>query len=358
MNIAITKDDLGTALLRVQGACSGRAVIPALSGVLLRAHGETLETVASNGAMQISHSVPCGVLGAGGVVLSGLNDFVSRFGPQEISLAIDNKFKAVLKSGAAICSLNGTDPVEFPVFATEARQSFPIEQAKLKSMLRRALVSVSTDYMGRIQLCGVQFELKDGLLTLVATDGRRLSKTTHEIASNDIMGTVPTKAVIELIRLLDDEGDMTVLIGNRAAQFRLGSTVLETKLLDSNYPNWRQVIPGDCTARVSLSREELQSKVRLVGSVTPKANKSLSMLSVFGRNTFSLKCCGESEASDSVAVNYSGREFAITLNPDYVLDVLGALDDDEVHLEFTDDLSPFVIKADNFLSVIMPMRHT
>lgn len=359
MNITITKDDLSHALRRVQGAIASRTTLPILSYVLLCAKGESLQLVASNLDLQISHTVPAGVLGAGEVALnqSGLSAFVNQFGPQEISLAIDDKFKATLKSGGAVCSLSGTDAVEFPVFSAQPGQSFPVEQAKLKSMLRRTLFSVSTDSM-RPMLNGVRFELKNGTLTIISTDGRRASRATHEIASNDISGTIPTKAATELMRLLSDEGDVTVSIGKSKAQFTLGNTVLETKLIDFVYPNWRQIIPGDCVARVTVAREELQSSIRLVSSIILEANKSPSMRADFARHVLKLKCVGESTASDSLAVKYDGKDFAITLNPDYVLDVLNALDDDEVHLEFTDDLSPFVIKADNFLGVIMPMRTT
>lgn len=360
MNITISKNDLSTALRRVQGACSGRSVIPALSGVLLRAKGEMLEAVASNGDMQISHSVPCGVLGAGEALipLARLSLFVNQFGPQEISIDVDAKFRATLKSGAKRASLCGLNPVDFVQFTDEQRVAISMAQADLKSALKRTLIAVSTDVTRHI-LNGVHFELKENVLTMVSTSGRHLCRVTHEVQGDGVRATLPTKGATELMRLLDDEGSTVVEFGPNTAAFTVGDTVMTSKLMSEGYPNFRNAIPKECVERVAINREELLSSIRLVNSTEVDANKFPKILVKFERNRLSLESAWQtSDAGDSIAINYTGKDLTFPLEPDQVSEILSALTEDEVHIEMIDELSQFVIKAGNFLGLTMPYRPT
>jgi DNA polymerase-3 subunit beta len=135
--------------------------------------------------------------------------------------------------------------------------------------------------------------------------------------------------------------------------------MLVSKLIEGTFPNYRQVIPTECKERVALERESLLNAVRRASLLcTDKAN---SVRLQFGKNNLSIvaKSPDVGEAKESLAINYKGKELAVAFNPDYLIDPLRNLVNDEVYFEMTDELSPGVIKVNApFIYVIMPMRVT
>ena len=175
---------------------------------------------------------------------------------------------------------------------------------------------------------------------------------------------VPAKAVNELTRLLQDKGTVEIKFGENQASFALQnensfSVLLITKLIEGNYPNYRQVIPGEAKERISLPREEFQQALRRAEIMTSEKANSVKL--AFGKNTLTITANSPEvgEARETMAVNYKGKEMAIAFNPRYLIDPLTALTEDEVFIELIDELSPGVVKINGpFLYVVMPMRLT
>jgi DNA polymerase-3 subunit beta len=130
-----------------------------------------------------------------------------------------------------------------------------------------------------------------------------------------------------------------------------------TKLIEGNYPNYRQVIPGETKERIALGREEFMHALRRAEIMTSEKSNSVKLN--FGKNKLEITANSPEvgEAKESLAINYKGKEMAIAFNPKYMIDPLTALPDDEVFLELIDELSPGVLKINGpFLYVVMPMR--
>jgi DNA polymerase-3 subunit beta len=239
-----------------------------------------------------------------------------------------------------------------------------VPQDKLKGMLRRTAFAVSTDET-RYVLNGLFFSLKEHKVTMVATDGRRLALTDEEVdvpTDRQADFIVPTKAINELSRLLVEKGDVQFGFTENQAAFSLvdaqGLQVLVvTKLVEGAYPNYRQVIPAEARERVALPREDLLQALRRAEIMTSEKSNSVKL--TFGRNSLAITANTPDvgEVRESMAINYKGRDLAIAFNPGFLMEALKALDNDEVFLEFTDELSPGVLKINGpFLYVIMPMR--
>jgi DNA polymerase-3 subunit beta len=214
-------------------------------------------------------------------------------------------------------------------------------------------------------LNGLLFSLKDHKLTMVATDGRRLALVDEEVdvpAGSEGDFIVPSKAINEMGRLLSDKGTVQIKFTENQASFTLAQetgpgTLVITKLIEGNYPNYRQVIPAESKERIPLVREELLAGLRRAEIMT--SDKSNSVKLSFTKNNLSITANTPEvgEARESIAVNYKGRDLAIAFNPAYLMDPLKALDADEVFFELSDELSPGVLKINGpFLYVIMPMR--
>jgi DNA polymerase-3 subunit beta len=199
---------------------------------------------------------------------------------------------------------------------------------------------------------------------MVATDGRRLALTDEDVDFGEVAVEfiVPTKAINELNRLLQVTGEAEIRMTENQVSFLLKddnglNTLLITKLVEGNYPNYRQVIPGESAERVVLVREELLQALRRTEIMTSEKSNSVKM--TFTRNNLAITANTPDigEARESLAINYKGRDLAVAFNPVYLMDPLKALDTDEVYLELTDELSPGVLRINApFLYVIMPMR--
>jgi DNA polymerase-3 subunit beta len=214
-------------------------------------------------------------------------------------------------------------------------------------------------------LNGIFISLKEHKMTIVATDGRRLALTDEEVdISEHSQGEfiIPAKAVNELNRLLQDKGDVTIKYAENQAEFTLNddkgfSVVIISKLIEGNYPNYRQVIPGEAKERISLPREEFLHALKRAEIMTSEKANSVKL--TFGKNNLAITANSPEvgEARESMAVNYKGKEMAIAFNPKYMIDPLNALTQDEVFIELIDELSPGVLKINGpFLYVVMPMR--
>jgi DNA polymerase-3 subunit beta len=233
-------------------------------------------------------------------------------------------------------------------------------------MLRKTSFGISTDE-SRYVLNGIFISLKDHKMTMVATDGRRLALVDEEVdVSEKSQGEfiVPAKAVAELNRLLQDKGVIEIRYSDNHASFTLKddkgfSILIVSKLIEGNYPNYRQVIPGEVKERVSLMREEFLHALRRAEIMTSEKANSVKL--AFGKNNLAITANSPEvgEARESLAINYKGKEMAIAFNPKYLIDPLNALVNDEVFIELIDELSPGVLKINGpFLYVVMPMRLT
>jgi len=231
-------------------------------------------------------------------------------------------------------------------------------------MLKRTSFAVSTDET-RYVLNGIFVSFKDHKVTLVATDGRRLALMDEEADVNGENQTefiVPTKAIAELNRLLQEKGTVEIKYTENQAAFELkGGEGVEvkviTKLVEGNYPNFKQVIPAESGERIPLAREEFLQALRRAEIMTSEKSNSVKL--AFTKNNLAITANTPEvgEARESMAINYKGKDLAIAFNPGYLMDPLKALDNDEVFLELTDELSPGVVKINGpFLYVIMPMR--
>ena len=237
---------------------------------------------------------------------------------------------------------------------------YQVEQNMLRDCIRRTEYAISTDTT-RYVLNGISLSFRNGKMTLVATDGRRLAlaETALEFPEEQQLDAIlPTKAVGELRRLLDEVGTVTIRFTRNQAAFEINDTLLISKLIDGNYPNYRQVIPTDCKESIELPCGELLETVRRVSLLS--VDKSTNIKLNFRENELEVASSAEGvgEAHESMTITYSGRPLSISFNPDFFMAPLKTMAGDTViTLNLIDEMSPGVLKiGDEFLYVLMPMR--
>lgn len=367
MKLSISKEQVIQGLQSVQNVVGTRSTLPILSNVLLRAHDSKVELTATDLDVTISSTVEAQVEQEGATTLPVKRFFgiARELSASMLELETDEKNICTLQAGPSFYRIHGLAAEEFPPIPSFAeKKKVTLPQEKLKSMLRKTSFAISTDET-RFVLNGIFMSLKEHKVAMVATDGRRLALADEEVeVPPDGQGEfiIPTKAINELNRLLQPKGDIEIRFTENQVAFTLqdekgASIVIVSKLVEGNYPNYRQVIPSETKERIALPREELLHALRRAEIMT--TDKSNSVKLAFTRNNLSItaNCPEVGEARESIAINYNGQNVAIAFNPAYLMDPLKALDEDEVFLELIDELSPGVLKVNGpFLYVLMPMR--
>ena len=364
MKFRISKEAFLDGLQKVQHVVSSRTTLPILSNVLIVAKGGRIQFTTTDLDVGITGSVEAQIDKEGATTLPArrLVSIVRELPTSEIEVSVDAKNHASIRSGPAFFKIIGLSDSEFPPLPDfQGSKEFRIPQVVLRDGLRKTAYAISSDET-RYVLNGIFASFHDGKMTLVATDGRRLAMVDSDLefpASHETDVIIPTKAVQELQRLLGDTGEVIVKLTDNQVSFTIGDSLLASKLIEGNYPNYRQVIPGDALERVVISREALLETVRRVSLLA--SDKSNSVKLVFSENQIEVTANSPDvgEAQESMDVIYQGKPMQIAFNPEFLQAPLRNLETTDVYLDLIDEMSPGVLRIEGtFLYVLMPMRVT
>jgi DNA polymerase-3 subunit beta len=373
MKFKINQDHFSNGLQQVLNVVGARATMPILSNVLIDAADGHISLTTTNLDLGIRCRIKADVSEPGAITLPvrKLATIIRQLPQNEIFIETSDKNQAKITSGGSMFKIMGISPEEFPPLPSfENRHVFELSQTELVSMLKSVSYAQSNDE-NRYILNGVYFNFAEQKLTLVATDGRRLALTALDTEiSDDNSGNLilPAKTVAELERLMGKGEKVKIAFNDRQAAFEIGINdsgdtglvdhlYLVSKIVEGNYPNYRQVIPKETEHRVKVERELMLECVHRAALVT--SDKSNSVKLKVSKNL--LEISGSSseygESHESMAIAYDGPEVQVAFNPQFLMEPLKALTKDEVFFEFKDELSPGLFKTlDNFICVVMPLR--
>jgi DNA polymerase-3 subunit beta len=372
MKFKINRDHFSNGLAQVLNVVGSKATMPILSNVLIEAEKDHITLTTTNLDLGIRCKIKAEVKEGGAVTLpvKRLATIVRELPNVDVSVDAAPNHQVKLASGGSNFRIMGIGKEEFPPlpeFGDE--KSFTLEQAELTNMLKSVAYAQSTDET-RYILNGVYFNFRDGKLSLVATDGRRLALMAKELevppASAGAI-ILPAKTVSELLRMLDKGEKLKVSFNDRRAAFQINtdkdtsglidSIYLYSKVVEGNYPNYQQVIPKETHQRIKLERELLLQCVHRAALVCNEKSNSVKLKLSSNLLEITAQSPDFGEAHESMAISYSGPDLQVAFNPLFVMDPLKALAKDEVFFELKDEVSPGVFKTlDSFICVIMPVR--
>ena len=372
MKFKINRDHFANGLAQVLNVVGSKATMPILSNVLIEAEKDQISLTTTNLDLGIRCKIKAEVKETGSVTMpvKRLAGIVRELPNVDVSVDASPNHQVKLTSGGSNFRIMGIGKDEFPPlpeFGDE--KSFTLEQGELTSMLKSVAYAQSSDET-RYILNGVYFNFKDGKLTLVATDGRRLAHISKEMdVPADTAGAIilPAKTVGELLRLLDKGEKLKINFNDRRAAFQIGtdkdgsglidSIYLYSKVVEGNYPNYQQVIPKETHQRIKLERELFLQCVHRAALVCSEKANSVKIKLTSNLLEITAQSPDFGEAHESMAIGYSGPELQVAFNPQFVMDPLRALTKDEVFFEVKDEVSPGVFKTiESFICVIMPVR--
>jgi len=380
MKIKCMKQDILDGLQAVQSIVGGKTPIPILSNVLLEAEGKELVLTTTDLEVGMRRKVAAKVEKKWAITLPAkrLLAILRELPVSEVTLeAIDGK-EVEIRYDASYFKVLGLPKDDFPKLPEfDKTGSLKIARAPFADLIRKTHYAVSHDE-SRYVLNGLYLLLSKGKVTGVATDRRRLAlcEIPADVPEGADRGVIiPTKAVLELGRILerkkteegekksekkgDAEGEAEIFLGDTQAAFSTGDCTLVTRLVEGHFPNYQQVVPQKSAHKLLIGREELLAAARRVALLTSDQANSIKVALKKNRLILSTNTPEVGEAWEELTIAYAGDEFAIAFNPQYLVDVLKNLDEQEVVFEITDALNPGVIRSGkSFLYVIMPIRLT
>lgn len=279
----------------------------------------------------------------------------------EIKLTIDND-KVLIQARQARFNIATLPAQDYPSLEMiPAQDSFSIESKVLKHLLSSTAFSMANQD-GRHYLNGTLLDLANNQLNCVATNGHRLALCKYELESEheEQQILLPRKIVYELIRLLEDsEDNVEVEFGVNFCRFKLGETLITTKLIDGKFPDYQRVIPRNLDKTAIINREQFRHALFRASLLSNEKYKGVKLSFSTDKLLLESNNNDQENAEEELEIDYKSDEISIGFNSDYLLNVITTLSCREVAIDLIDCLSSIVIRNpddDNALYVIMPMR--
>ncbi|MDA7756313.1 DNA polymerase III subunit beta [Opitutales bacterium] len=377
MKFKINRDHFSSGLQLVTSVVGSRKTMPILQNVLIEARKDLIHLTTTNLDLGIRCSVKADVSEEGSVTLpvKDLSRIVRELADMEVSVECKDTSKSTITTRGSIFNIIGMDSKEFPPLPElEERKSTEIGRDELTQMLKSVSFAQSVNEE-RYMLKGVFFQFEKDLLSLVATDGRRLavatkSMQTEENAQGEFI--LPSLTVNELVKLPKNGDKINISFTDRQVSIELKvdsgeneeqgfreSVYLVSKVVEGKYPNYKQVIPKDDFKSAMVERELMQECVNRAALVSDERVtlriKNKEMV-ISGQSLLG-------DACESMPIVYEGEESTVSFNPKFLLDPLRSIQMDQISLEFRDDMSPGVFKVSpeeadlpKILCVVMPIR--
>ncbi len=373
MKLSITKPELSKALSRVQGIAEKRNAMPILASVLFEA-----ETAPAGGSLRISATDlevaltalhPADVPSPGSVTINArkLFEIVRELTDDTVHLETTPNSYLEIRCARSRFVLAAASAEEYPTLPSlTSLRSVRVQAAVLSSMIDRTIYAASADET-RYNLNGVYLEVleEDRKLRMVATDAHRLAYADRSIGDDLTHVTsgviIPRKGMTELKRLVDEDDADEIELGF-AANSVIASTTsvrLVMRLIEGEFPNYRQVLPRASTHRITVDSNDLAHVLRRVQLLAMEDGRGVRLDLSPGKLTISAKHLELGEAQEELDLDYAGEEVSIGFNARYLLDCLAVFDAKEVEIGLVDQLSPVEIRPtddSDALAVIMPMR--
>lgn len=359
MNITTSKRDLVRALSRVAPLADKKAAMPLLANILFDANGTTLRLSATDLAVSVTTTAAAHIENPGSIALpSKVLDMVKALPDGAVDVSIGSNQVATISAGRRKFTVSGLPGEDFPALPECRDPMREVPVAVLDELISLTGFSMSTDDT-RPHLSGIMLALDAGVVRCVSTDGHRLSKSERPLEALGISMLVPAKGVTNLKGLLHEmETDSMVLVGQSGpnAFFANGGTTIAVKLVETAFPAWEQVVPSSHNRTAIVSRAGLLDAVRAVSLVS--SDRTAGICLAFDKLTLALSSENPDvgASSDSVECDLSGESLTLGLNARYLIEALSALSCETVNLEMSGELDPVVIRAADYVGVIMPMR--
>ena len=361
MKIKVFKSDLVKNIQKVQNVISSKSSLPILSNVLIEADQGNVRLTSTDLDIGISSIFSSEIEEEGAITVPAkrFSDIIKELPDEDILINTMKNNSMSIKCGKCFFKILGLPKEDFPKlpeFKTEP--DVIMEQGVLKNMLSMTYFSMSHDET-RYVLNGALFLFKTNQLTIVTTDGKRLSLLKKELPNTvtDRSIIVPSKTIYELNRVLESEGDVQITLSENQIRFEAQNITIISRLIEGEFPNYSQVIPKEAKEKVVLNREQFLLGVKRAALLTTQDSRAIKIDVLRNKMVISKSHPNIGEAKEEIDTTYNGNEISVGFNPGYLMDVLKVVPKDELEVEIAGPDKPVVIRIEGWcLYLLLPMQ--
>lgn len=373
MEFSITKEVLRTAVQRTLGIADKKTTIPVLNNILMRTEGQKLKIVATDREISLISRYEVSVKEEGAILVPARKFFemVRELPDGEILCHVEENGQMRLRAGKIMYRVMGLRDSEFPIILeVEDLPLYPVKAEVLANLIVRTVYAALSDEL-RPNMNGVFLEVEESVngmrLKMVATDGHRMAIAHSEpdehggmVLSKGVL--IPRRGIMEIRRLLEDlDEKTTIYVG-----FDKGTMIVKTQdttmkvgLIDSEFPDYKRVIPSDKGIPLRMEKGHLLHTLRRMSVIS--SDKYIGVVLTIKGNTIVFNSVNPDlgEASEEMEVQYEGEEVKVGYNVRYLVDAVEVIDEEEVLFEIRTGFKPGVIRcvgSDHYASYIMPLR--
>lgn len=362
MKCTVDRDVLTEGIRRTLNVVSSKVTLPVLANVMLEAEENHLWLTTTDLEVSVSTQIPASVEESGATTLPAkkFGQIIGNLSGGEVSMETSEDEQTTLSCKQSFFRIHGLSADEFPrEDDLEVAWEFNMPTADFRRCLNKVSYAANEEDSRRA-LTGILLSLREGMLTAVATDGRRLAMVENALQENvnsdgDVI--LPGKLVNEMQRAMGTEGDVHITVSEARISFEFGTTRMVSKLIEGVYPNFRNVIPETFAMTAVMPREELLTVLNRVGTVLASDEDALTFQLEDNGMTVSASSAEFGESREPLEISYDGTPVTLAFKPLLLNEPIRHMESDQVILHINDQFSPIQLSGDEgFLCIIMPMH--
>lgn len=366
LKLTTKREDLVSKLSIVSRAVSTRAATQALSGVLLTAQDGRVALAATDLDLGLETTLDADVESEGSVLLPGrlFAEIARSLADPTVEIESREAERDVeIRSGGSSFHLRVLPAEDFPKLPRPQEEpGLKIPAAALEESIELVARAASRDDM-RPVLTGVFVSASGKEMTMVATDSYRLAVKRTELESDlggELEANIPARALRELGRVLSSEGagETSISLLTNQAVFQAGAILLSTRLIDGQFPNFRQLLPESYEHDVRLPRADLLDVTRRVSQLAQR-NAPLRLSFSSGELTVAAETPDVGDAQETMPAAFEGEQLEIGFNPEFLKEGIESVAGDEILVRLISPLRPGLlepVEGEDFRYLVMPIR--
>lgn len=356
--------DLSDAVLKVSKALGVKKTNPVLEGIYLKAKGDNLTLIATDTELTIEKTIRADVFMEGETVVTGkyFSEFVKKLENEQVELSLAEENLLKIKYSDSESEMQCFAAEEFPKTDKKINENFFVmKQSDFKRLINMTVFACSQDDSRPI-LKGVLFEIANARVTAVALDGFRLALAKADVSgfSSDMKAIIPSRTLLEIVRLLDkDEEEIKVTLNKNTLMVENGGTTLISRLLEGDFINYKQIIPTEFVTNVRVSTKTLSASVERASVLARTDRISIVKFDIKENVMYVISKSEIGNVNEPVNVNMEGKDVLIAFNSKYITEFLKIAEDEFVQIFLNSPIAPCVIRplsGDNYLYLVLPVR--
>ena len=376
MKFEIMRERLLNGLSDVMKAVSSKTTIPILTGIKLEISEQGLRLTGSDYDITIQTFIPTEeneeqvirVIEEGSIVLQArvFNEIIRKLPTNDVEIEVNYSYQTHIRSGKSEFHLIGLEASEYPLLPEiQDDREFIIPADLLKSIVRETVFAVSSSE-SRPVLTGVHWEVKNGELICVATDSHRLARrktVLEQLPEGEYSVVIPGKSLNELSKIIGDSSSpVHIVMTQQQVLFKTEDVLFYSRLLEGNYPDTSRLIPNEYKTTVTMNGKALLQAIDRASLLAREERNNIVRFTSLEGNVVEISSSSPEVGKveeEIQAASIEGEDLKISFSAKYMMDALKAIEGQDVVVQFTGAMRPFILKSlhdDSILQLILPVR--